>query len=125
VSDWTFTTKQPLIMIETQTVYFVPDSVTIFRATSGERFYVAARNTAGKSWLENVLRNPDVRLKIGDRLYEQRLVPIEDEKESEVAYAAYVSKYGWPPTPPEQRSDYRFFEVVGRNAAAPAEQPDA
>ena len=114
VADWAFTADHREIMIETQTPYWVPHSVTILCASMGGRLYVAAREPAGKRWLDHVDRDPDVRLKIGDRLFEQRLALIEGAAAREAVYAAYVSKYGWTPIAPEWRPEFRFFEVVER-----------
>jgi hypothetical protein len=114
--EWTFTDDYREIMIEIQTAYWVPYSLTIFCVSIGDRLYVAARHPATKNWVRNVDRNPDVRLKIGVQLYEQRLVPVEANETHEAVYAAYAAKYEWPPISLEDRPEYRFFEVVDRGA---------
>ena len=63
--------------------------------------------------MSNVNRDPEVRLKIGDLVYEQRLVPIDDAAVREAVYAAYAAKYQWD-VPPGERPPYAFFEVVER-----------
>ena len=112
--DWSFTDAHREIAIETRTPWLVPHSVTIVCAAKDGRFYVGARNPAGKRWVANVDGDPDVRLKIGDHIYEQRLVAMDDAEDQEAAYAAYAAKYGWPESPPEDRPPFRFFEVVAR-----------
>jgi len=115
VSDWAFTSDHDEIMIETQTVYWLPHSVTIFCASDNGRLYVAARHPVGKRWVNNVDRDPEVRLKIEGRVYERRLVSVEGAESLEAVYALYAEKYGWPAIVPEERPPYRFFEVVERS----------
>jgi hypothetical protein len=112
--DWSFTGEHGEIAIETRTPWLVPHSVTIVCAAKDGRFFVAARNPDGKRWVANVDRDPNVRLKIGDRVYEQRLVPLESPEEIATAYAAYAAKYGLPDTPDPDRPPIRYWEVVDR-----------
>ena len=114
--DWSFTDGHPEIWIETRTPYGVPHSVTIICASTNGKLYVGARDPDGKRWVANVDRDPEVRLKIGDRLYEKRLVLIDDADVREAVSSAYAAKYGWPATPPEERPPFRFFEAVEREA---------
>ncbi len=115
VDDWSFTNDHREIWIETRTPYLVPHSVTIVCAEADGKLFVAARNPDGKRWVANVDRDPAVRLKIGDRIYEQRLVPIESPEMLDTAYEAYAAKYGWERVPPAERPPTRFFEVVERS----------
>jgi hypothetical protein len=119
VDEWSFTDDYREIMIETQTAYWLPHSLTIFCVSLGDRLYVAARHPSTKRWVSNVDRNPDVRLKIGGQLYERRLTRVEGGEEREAVYSVYATKYGWPPTAPEDRPEYRFFEVVDRGPSTP------
>jgi hypothetical protein len=112
--DWSFTQDHREIAIETRTPWLIPHSVTIICAAKDGRFFVGARDPDRKRWVSNVDRDPDVRLKIGGRIYEQRLVALEDAEDLETAYAAYLAKYGWPETPADDRPPLRYFEVVAR-----------
>ncbi len=112
--DWSFTNEHREIAIETRTPWLLPHSVTIVCAARDGRFFVGARNPDGKRWVANVDRDPEVRLKIGGRVYEQRLLPLEDPADLRSAYEAYAAKYGWPESPPEDRPPFRYFEVVDR-----------
>ena len=78
VEDWSFTADADEIFIETATSYWIPHSVTVWCVTVGNELYVAADDADKKSWVANVARDPNVRLKIADRVYEQKLVPITD-----------------------------------------------
>ncbi len=116
VDDWSFTDAHREILIETRTLYWIPHSVTIVCAAKDGKLYVGARNPDGKRWVANVDRDPEVRLKIGDRVYEQRLVPVESADVREAVLSTYSAKYGWPATAPEARPPFRAFEVVEREA---------
>lgn len=111
--DWSFTDAHREIAIETRTPWLIPHSVTIVCAANEGRFFVGARNPEGKRWVANVDRDPDVRLQIEGRIYEQRLVPLEDDQDQATARAAYAAKYGWPESPADQ-PPIRYFEVVDR-----------
>ena len=112
--DWSFTDSHREIAIETHSPWLLPHSVTIFCAARDGRFFVGARNPDGKRWVENIDRDPDVRLKIGDGVYEQRLVELEDPEDIGAAQDAFAAKYGPPDAPPEARPPVRYFEVVAR-----------
>ncbi|MGI9592609.1 MAG: hypothetical protein ACR2P8_14655 [Myxococcota bacterium] len=114
--DWSFSDAQREILIETRTAYWIPHSVTIVCAADGDKLYVGARNPDGKRWVANVDRDPNVRLKIGDRLFEGRLVPLDSEAAQAGARAAYGRKYGRPDKPPEEPPPMRYWQVVERSA---------
>src|SRR5271156_3189516 len=67
VADWSFSDQYPLVQVQTRPWYFLPHSVTIFCASYENRLYLQA---LGKTWKAYVLRNPQVRIKIADRLYD-------------------------------------------------------
>jgi hypothetical protein len=112
--DWSFTDAHREIAIETRSPWLLPHSVTIVCAARDGRFFVGARNPEGKRWVKNVDRDPDVRLEIGGRIYEQRLVALEAPEDVAAARAALEAKYGPPDTPPDARPPIRFWEVVAR-----------
>ena len=115
VTDWSFTDAHPQIFIETRTPYLLRHSTTIACAADGESFYVAARNPTGKRWVENVERDPNVRIEIAGTLYERKLEAIDDEEGIRAAYRAYAAKYGWPASPPPDAPETRYFRVVARD----------
>jgi len=64
--------------------------------------------------VRNVGRNPNVRLKLGDEIYEQRLEVVQDTALYEPILVSFAAKYGRGPLPPEERPPARFFRVVER-----------
>lgn len=78
VDDWEFVRAHPEIAVETRTRWLVPHSVTTSWLLLEGELFIPARDAAGKLWVRNALRDPRVRVRIGDRLYAQRLVRVED-----------------------------------------------
>jgi hypothetical protein len=112
-TDWSFTDAHREIWIETRTSYLLPHSVTIVCAAGKGKFYVGARDPEGKRWVGNVERDPNVRLQIGERIYEVRLAPLEGDA-AEAAYLAYAAKYDRVILAPDERPNVRYWEVVER-----------
>jgi hypothetical protein len=100
VTDWSFAKQFETDRVETRTWYMIPHSVTTgFRVYNGElyitsRFPKGAAFPSGKSWDTNVMRDPHVRLKFGDKLYNCVLSPVTD-------LAEFVAVYGKPPNEPD------------------------
>lgn len=95
VTDWSFisslreTTGRSTIMVETRTPYVVPHSVTIGVRAKGGQLYIHSSQTRldvpfpnDKRWTANVARDPRIRLKIGDKLYDMTAVLITDRAEA-------------------------------------------
>jgi len=93
IRDWSFTSGVKEIFIETTTPYFIPHSVTIWCVTVDRQLYIGAWEADTKRWVANVARDPNVRLKIGDKVYEQKLEPIADAATIAKLDAGYASKY--------------------------------
>lgn len=115
VEDWSLSDAYPEIFIETRTSHGIPHSTTIACAADGALLYLGARSPTGKRWVENVTRDPDVRLEIGERIYERRLLRIEDPEEQRVAYRSFAAKYGWPESPPADAPEVWYYRVVARD----------
>ncbi len=99
-SDWSFTNDHPEIAIEVRTPYFLPHSVTIVCSEIDGNLYVGAQDPESKRWPGWVDDDPEVRLGIGDRVYEVELVPIWDAAQialiRQASAAKYGTKYGGP-----------------------------
>jgi len=117
VSDWSFTAAHREIFVETRTPYLIPHSVTIVCADADGELFIGSRNPETKRWVRWVERDPDVRLKIGDRLYEVRLERIETQDELARVRAAYAKKLGRPMdvTPDGEPLRVWFWKVASRS----------
>ncbi|MGE0393611.1 MAG: hypothetical protein AB7I25_07140 [Vicinamibacterales bacterium] len=92
VQDWSFVRKFPSVVLETRSPYFIPHAVRVGAIAKGDRLYITnAQYRMDKSypdrlWTSNVFRDPRVRLKIGDKLYEMTLVLVTDRAEGEAIF---------------------------------------
>ena len=114
-SDWSFTDAHREIEIQVATPYLIPHSVTIWCAARGDALYIGARNPDTKRWPGWVERDPNVRLRIGDEIYDVRLSVIEDADQIAQVRRAYVAKYDLPDPPPEGGPPLRYWSVAPRD----------
>ena len=80
--DWSVLTGQNKIYVQTQTWYLVPHSVTTTSWVTDNELYVPCAHCDSKLWPKNVARNPNVTLKLGNKLYDRRAVKITDPLET-------------------------------------------
>ncbi len=109
VEDWSFTEDADEIFIETVTSYWIPHSVTVWVVTVGNELYVSADYADKKRWVANVARNPNVRLKIKGKVYEQKLVPVTDPTTTASIDSGLMRKYEY------DEDDYELDEdmIIG------------
>lgn len=106
VSDWSFTDKFQTANVQTKTRYFLPHSVTTYCVAYNGQLYLTSVYRAGltyphgRSWNEDVDRDPHVRIKIGDQLYDRTLSRVTDEAERSAVLAAKRKKYPQQKIPP-------------------------
>jgi hypothetical protein len=99
VRDWSFSNANEEIFVETRTWYGVRHSVTIWGAAQDGRFYLPSlyygeeKYPNARYWNRNVVRDPRVRVKIGDRLFEGTAELVRDEGERSRAEEAFRNKY--------------------------------
>ncbi len=112
VQDWSFASDASEIFIETATPYFIPHSVTIACATLEKQLYVGANDPDNKRWVANVARDPNVRLKIGNKIYEQKLDPITDAATIDMVEGAYARKYEYEAGDANEEVSIALWHVV-------------
>ncbi len=115
VEDWSFTSNANEIFIETVTPYWIPHSVTAWCVTVGDELYVAADDADKKSWVANVARDPNVRLKIGDKVYEQKLVPVTDAATIASIDSGFARKYEYEEEEADDDMTVGYWQVVERD----------
>ena len=87
VTDWSFATQYRTDKVQTRTWYMIPHSVTTGFVVHNGQLYLTSMFAAGmpfpqgKSWVKNVMRDPHVRLKFGNNLYDCVLSPVTDPDE--------------------------------------------
>jgi hypothetical protein len=115
VEDWSFTEDSGEIFIETVTSYWIPHSVTAWCVTVGNELYVSADYADKKSWVANVARDPNVRLKIKGRIYEQKLVPVADPTTIASIDSGFVRKYDYEEEEADEEMTVGYWRVVERD----------
>ena len=115
VEDWSFTEDAEEVFIETVTSYGIPHSVTVWCVTVGKELYIAADDPDEKHWVANVARDPDVRLKIEDRVYEQRLVPVTDAATIAAIDSGFARKYEYEEEEADEDMTVGYWRVVERD----------
>ena len=110
VTDWSFANQFETDRVQTRTWYLIPHSVTTgFRVYKGQ-LYLTSRFAAGvpfpqgKSWDSNAMRDPHVRLKFGDKLYDCILAHVTDPAEKAAVMEAKAKKYPHWKFPPASAS---------------------
>ncbi len=99
VTDWSFTDDHPVIYVQTRTPYLIPHSVTTYCAFyEGDLYLFSAYYQGGvfpdeRGWNRNVMRDPRVRLKIGDRIFDQTVSLVTDAETRAAVHASAVAKY--------------------------------
>ena len=96
VTDWSFVDKVEhpgrsinTVLVETRTPYFIPHSVRTMPFVRNGVLYIRSHQDRmdvqfpnDKSWTGNVARDPRVRIKIGDKLYEATMVLVADRSQA-------------------------------------------
>jgi hypothetical protein len=117
VTDWSFTDKVDTVEVQTRTWYLIPHSVTTYCVALNGQLYVdsfypkGAEYPHGRSWNENVARDPHVRLKIGDNLYDVTLAHETDPALKAMVLELVAKKCPQLKIPPESR--VQLFHVNG------------
>ena len=99
VTDWSFTEDHLEIFVQTRTPYLIPHSITTYCAFyEGDLYLFSAYYQGGvfpdeRGWNRNVMRDPRVRLKIGDRVFDQTVSHVTDAETHEAVHASFVAKY--------------------------------
>src|SRR5690348_7171984 len=107
VTDWSFADSVPTIQIETRTWYLLPHFVRTYIARNGQQLFLFSEYFAPKPgqpdhrdefpnarfWNRMVVRDPHIRVKIGNRLLQMRAYPLKDPDQIAVAREAFSSKY--------------------------------
>ena len=91
VSDWSFTDKIQTVKIQTRTPFLLPYSVSIWCAVYKDNLYVTSYR--GRRWVEDIIRDPHVRLKIRGQIFERTLSLVSDPDEKAAVLQAKGKKY--------------------------------
>ena len=99
VDDWSFTDNHEEIFVQTNTLYGIPHSVTTYSTDYAGDFYLFSAYYGGgtfpddRGWNRNVMRDPRVRIKIGENLYDRQLSYVSDESIRVAVHNELEAKY--------------------------------
>ena len=113
VADWSFTDRIPTITIQTQSWYLLPHSVHVDCVSYNGQLYLSSVYPKGTSrtWNDNALRDPHVRIKIGNDLYDRTLSLVTDPDEQQHVLEGKAKKY--PELKVRPNSTIHVFHVIG------------
>jgi F420H(2)-dependent quinone reductase len=114
VTDWSFSDQFQAIYVQTRAWYGLPHSVTTSVTAYNGRLYLTSVYRPGmrfpddRVWNKNILRDPHVRLKIGDRVFDGTAALVTDPAEKDAVLDAKAKKY------PRQRATDKSLVHVFR-----------
>jgi len=122
VRDWSFTDQYQTVKVQTRDRLWLPHSVTTYCISYNGQLYLTSVYRAGmqyphgRRWNENVARDPRVRIKIGDQLFDRTLVYVTDPDERGAVIRNKAKKYPEQIIPPT--SYINVFRVVSNDERA-------
>ena len=99
VTDWSFTDKYPSIFVQTRSWYGLPHSVTTTITAHNGQLYLTSVYRPGsqfprdRRWNRNIMRDPHVRLKIGDQVFDRTVSLVADPAERAAVLETKAKKY--------------------------------
>ncbi|MDE3168499.1 MAG: hypothetical protein KGL75_00025 [Acidobacteriota bacterium] len=113
VNDWSFTDNVPQVHLQTETWYLLPHSVTINCIAYNHNLYLASvyPGHGPRTWNDDVMRDPRVRIQIGHQLYDRELSLVTDPVEKAAVLQARARKYPLLKIP--ANATIRVFRVFG------------
>jgi hypothetical protein len=124
VSDWSFTDGIQTVKVQTRDRFGFPHSIGTYCVFFNGQLYLTSVYAPGlpayphgRRWNENVARDPHVRIKIGDQLYDRTLVYVTDPDERAAVIRNKAKKY--PQQVIRPGSYINVFHVVSNDERVP------
>jgi len=108
--DWAFTDSVDTVQLETRPSD--PYSVNVWGVSAMGAFYVSAGDRENR-WAQHIAADPNVRLKVGDAVYEMQAVEVKGKADRDALLQAMVKKYDFTPSP-EQRERATLYRLEAR-----------
>lgn len=95
VTDWSWANAYPHVVIQTQTWYLLPHSVIVNGIVYKNQLYLVSAYppSTREDWNDYAMRDPHVRLKIGDRVYDTTVSLVTEPKVEAGVLQARKKKY--------------------------------
>jgi hypothetical protein len=107
VTDWSFANDAPLCQVQVQ-AHNVPHSINLNCMSSAGLLYLSCAQCEGKMWSTAALKDPEARLRVGERVYPVTLTRITDDGELDIAWRARENKLGRDPDRPREAGWWSF-----------------
>lgn len=105
LGDWRNIAQVSIIQLETRPEE--PYSVKVWMIAEENHLYVYAGDKHSQ-WAQNIDQNPDVRLKVEDKIYELRAARVMDETEFQQFALAWRNKYSSDRTDSKANDSYLY-----------------
>jgi hypothetical protein len=115
VDDWSFTNPHETIQLETRVED--PHSVTVWCVAQEGRLYIPSRHPEKKRWVQHVEEDPQVRVRVADRIYPARIARVTDPAELEAVVPLLIRKYDLDPPDADEEKDVWVFRVESAQSA--------
>jgi hypothetical protein len=118
VEDWSFAADEERAQLETRPEN--PYSVNTWFVALGPSLYLVTSPIAGptdpaeRGWVANVLKDPRVRIRLGDQIYERVANRLKDASESAKALEALEAKYDIDTTEQDPEREIWVFRLDSR-----------
>ncbi len=92
-ADWAFADKKSTLLVETHPWYLIPHAVTVWFVIYKGDLYLHSDFSdgrtypSGRSWTAGIARDPNVRVKIGNRVFDGKAVVVTDPAEIDALFA--------------------------------------
>jgi hypothetical protein len=116
--DWAFTDEIGEIFVQVETPYFVPHSVTIWCVQVNGNLFIGALEPETKNWVGWMEENHNIRLKIGDKLYDVTTSNASDDATLAAVHSAYAEKYDLALPFTGKYASFRFWSIIPRSGSA-------
>ena len=111
VEDWRFTDQTDEIFIETRTWYGIPHSTTIWCLQVANELYIGSYGEENKYWEINILRDNRARISMKDKIYNVRVIRLDDTPQRHVVDMAYQRKYDMSQTFGNEIPTWSYYRV--------------
>lgn len=91
--DWSSSGDVDILQIETR--LNSPYSINIWAVDTGNSIYIASGSGPQTEWVDHLKEDPNLRLRIEDKIYELIAIKVTDMTELDEVHARYVEKYDY------------------------------
>ena len=110
IQDWSFTLEHRGVVNEVRPAN--PYSVNTSSLLVEDVLYIPSGSGEHSRWAQFLVEDPNMRLKVGNKIYKVRAIRVEEPSRLDRVREAYGKKY--PRTPAENIANFWFFQVESR-----------